>query len=191
MSVLVRRAKPEEYARVGLLTVDAYRQLPVDHLWGGYEDAILDTAGRAETTEILVAVVDGTVVGAVTYVDDPSSPWNEGTEPGEAQFRLLAVDPAARGQGAGESLVRECVARAARAAKPLLIHTTPWMTAALRMYERLGFVRVPSRDLVYEAWLEEVRAQVGDFDLPAEWVGQSFLAFGLGLARGGVSDPAG
>ena len=86
------------------------------------------------------------------------------------QFRLLAVEVEARGRGVGESLVRECIARAAR--RPVIIHTTKWMDAARRMYERLGFERRPDRDVTYEVWNAREYA-----DLPAEWIGESFLAY--------------
>ena len=67
--------------------------------------------------------------------------------PGEREFRLLAVDPQARGQGVGEALVRACVDVCLRdAAQALVLWTRPTMTAAQRLYERLGFVRVPDRD---------------------------------------------
>jgi ribosomal protein S18 acetylase RimI-like enzyme len=173
--ISVREARPDEYARVGELTVTAYRGLTVDHLWGGYEDEILDTAARAKGAVILVADVDGRVAGAVTYVGDHTSPWSEWTQPGEAQFRLLAVDDAARGQGVGEALVRACIARARTAGKPVVIHTTTWMDAAQRMYERLGFVRRPDRDVPYEEW------NAASIDgLPDAWRGQPFLAYSLG-----------
>ena len=42
---------------------------------------------------MLVAVdLHEVVRGAVTFVSDPESRWLEWTEPGELQFRLLAVD---------------------------------------------------------------------------------------------------
>ncbi len=171
--MIVRAAAPDEYARVGELTLAAYRTLPVDHLWGGYDGEIADTASRAKHADVLVAVDDdGTVVGAVTYVGDSGSAWSEWTEPHEAQFRLLAVDPGARGRGAGEALVRACLERAAAAGKPVVIHTTPWMPAARRMYERLGFERLPARDVPYEHWNDPPVD-----DLPAEWAGQAFLAY--------------
>jgi ribosomal protein S18 acetylase RimI-like enzyme len=168
--VEIRAARPDEYDRVGELTIAAYRALPVDHLWGGYDAEILDTAGRAKGADILVATLDGAVVGAVTYVGDSSSAWSEWTQPGEAQFRLLAVDVDARGRGIGEALVRECLDRAA--GRPVLIHTTRWMEAARRMYERLGFERRPDRDVTYEVWNYPAYP-----DLPEEWIGQSFLAY--------------
>jgi GNAT superfamily N-acetyltransferase len=175
LTIAVRAATPDEYARVGSLTVDAYRALPVDHLWGGYEADILDTAGRAESATILVAVDDdepGTIMGAVTYVSDTQSPWNEWTEPGETQFRLLAVDLDARRHGTGAALVRACTDRADRDGLRILIHTTAWMEAAQRMYDRLGFVRRPDRDVPYEVW-----NAVPNTDLPGEWIGEPFLAY--------------
>ena len=172
----VRVARADEYARVGELTVAAYQSLAVDHLWGGYDREILDTARRATDAEVLVAVDDDRVVGAVTYVADASSCWSEWTRPGEAQFRLLAVDVEARGRGVGEMLVHECIDRARRDARGLVIHTTPWMNTARRMYERLGFERRPDRDVSYEEW----NSPPVD-GLPAEWVGQAFLAYVVGL----------
>jgi GNAT superfamily N-acetyltransferase len=170
--IVVRAARSDEYARVGELTVAAYRGLAVDHLWGGYESEIMETATRAKGAEIFVADIDARVVGAVTYVSDHSSPWSEWTLPGEAQFRLLAVDAAVRGRGVGEVLAHACLDRARAAGQPVIIHTTPWMETARRMYERLGFVRRPDRDVPYEQWnAESIQG------LPDAWIGQSFLAY--------------
>jgi GNAT superfamily N-acetyltransferase len=172
--ITVRRALPREYDRVGTLTIAAYRALPVDHLWGGYDERILDTQARARGAEVLVAVTDdGTVAGSVTYVDDASTDWGEWIEAGEAQFRLLAVDPAVRGLGAGRALVGACLERAKATGQTIVIHTTPWMDTAQRIYTRLGFVRRPDRDVPYEVWNEDETT-----GLPAVWIGQSFLAYG-------------
>ena len=167
----IREVRPDEYDAVGELTVAAYRTLEVDHLWGGYDDDIRDVAGRVKGAHVLVAVSDGAVVGAVTYVDDPDSPWLEWTLPGEVQFRLLAVVPRGRGQGVGEALARECMTRARGGGHPLVIHTTQWMPAARRLYDRLGFARRPDRDVPYEVWTDR------DYDLPEIWVGEPFLAY--------------
>jgi predicted N-acetyltransferase YhbS len=174
MPVSVRVARPDDYETVGRLTVAAYQTLEVDHLWGGYDDDILDTATRAEHADVLVAEVDGRVVGAVTFVADNASGWSEWTHPGEAQFRLLAVEEASRASGTGRALVEACMERARRAGQPIVIHTTPWMQSAQRLYGRLGFVRSPDRDVPYEHWRTE---QSDELVLPPEWVGQPFLAF--------------
>ncbi|MHB8505403.1 MAG: GNAT family N-acetyltransferase, partial [Acidimicrobiales bacterium] len=56
-------------------------------------------------------------------------------------------DPAAQGRGAGSALLDACVERARAAGRTaVFLHSTPWMTAAHRLYARAGFERVPSRD---------------------------------------------
>jgi ribosomal protein S18 acetylase RimI-like enzyme len=172
--LVVRRAEPREYAAVGDVTIAAYRTLPVDHLWGGYEAAIRDVAARADSTHVLVAVDRDTheLIGAVTFASDPASGWVEWTEAGEAQFRLLAVAPAARGRGVGDALARACCELAASDGLTLVIHTTQWMDAAQRLYARLGFTRRPDRDVAYPDWLDDDVS-----DLPREWVGVPFLAY--------------
>jgi ribosomal protein S18 acetylase RimI-like enzyme len=57
------------------------------------------------------------------------------------------VDAAARGRGVGELLVTACLDRARAAGKRrVVISTDPRMTSAHRLYERLGFTRLPERD---------------------------------------------
>jgi GNAT superfamily N-acetyltransferase len=176
--ITVRLARADEYERVGALTVTAYEALSVDHLFGGYDERIRDTRTRAEGAEVLVAIVDDRVVGSVTYVADSASEWSEWTKPGEAQFRLLAVDPVAQGMGVGVALVRACTERAAAAGHSIMIHTTPWMETAQRIYTRFGFVRRPDRDVPYEEWHEDP-----DWELASEWIDQPFLAYGWSDSR--------
>ncbi|MCZ2859682.1 GNAT family N-acetyltransferase [Blastococcus sp. VKM Ac-2987] len=60
---------------------------------------------------------------------------------------MLVVDPAAQGRGVGAALVSACLERARRAGKRrVVISTGTRMTAAHRLYERLGFTRLPERD---------------------------------------------
>src|SRR5258706_16387456 len=64
----------------------------------------------------------------------------------EGEFRMLAVDPPAQGRGVGEALVHECVDEVRRAGRSrLAISSATDMTAAHRLYERLGFARAPAR----------------------------------------------
>ena len=166
--LVVRRAEPAEHVAIGELTVRAYATLR-EPLRGGpvyaaYERELRDVAGRAETCEVLVAVDGaGRLLGAVTCVPGPGTPWSETELEGEAGFRALAVDPAARGRGAGRALATACVERArANDRRGVAILTRPSMTAAQRLYESLGFVRVPSRDWELE---------------PGEWLWSYVLTF--------------
>ncbi|MFI2615755.1 GNAT family N-acetyltransferase [Streptomyces sp. NPDC018584] len=147
-TITIRRARPEEYEALGALTAQAY--LDDGHLDFGAEDPYLDVlrdvAARAAAAEVLVAEADGTVLGCVTYVPS-GGPMADIARESEAEIRMLAVSSEARGRGAGETLVRECVRRAKEAGRTgLVLSTQTSMHAAHRLYGRLGFVRTPERD---------------------------------------------
>ncbi|MFI2759339.1 GNAT family N-acetyltransferase [Streptomyces echinatus] len=149
MDFLIRRAGPEEYGALGEITAQAYLR---DGLLAFDEDdwylgELRDVAGRAAAAEVLVAVRDAGLLGGVTFVPS-GGPMTDIAGPGEAEIRMLAVDHAARGQGAGEALVRACVerARAVEGCAGVVLSTQRTMRTAHRIYERLGFERAPERD---------------------------------------------
>ena len=145
--ITVREAQPDDYQRAGDLTVAAYAALPGDHLVGGYDVLLRDAGRRATEAVLLVAVDDGGLVGCVTYVPEAGHSWAEGLVDGEAGIRMLAVDPAAQSRGAGEALVRACLERArVEGKRGVFLHSTGEMAGAHRLYERLGFGRVPDRN---------------------------------------------
>jgi ribosomal protein S18 acetylase RimI-like enzyme len=145
----IRPVRPEEHKALGDLTVAAYAAIdPATVGDDDYAEELRDVAGRAAGAEVLVALEDsGALLGGVTYVPGPDSPWAEFTEPDGAGIRMLAVAPEAQGRGVGEALSRACVERASAAGRgQVLLHSTDRMTVAHRLYERLGFVRDPSLD---------------------------------------------
>ncbi|MFJ7773837.1 GNAT family N-acetyltransferase [Streptomyces yangpuensis] len=149
MDMVIRTAVPADYAELGEITARAY--LADGHLDFNEDDAYLnvlrDVAGRAARAEVLVAERDGRVLGGVTFAA-PGSPLADIAGPDEAEFRMLAVAHAARGQGVGEALVRACVerARAIEGVTGLVLSTQRSMAGAHRIYVRLGFERTPERD---------------------------------------------
>ena len=154
-NVTVRRARPDDYERVGSLTLAAYRGLLGDERVGDYADELIDAKRRAEEALLLVAEVDGTVLGGVTYVGDHTSPWSEWDDPGAAGFRMLAVAPESEGLGIGRRLTAACVDQAKADGKDaLILHSTPQMHAAHHLYEDFGFRRDPSLD--FEVGLVEL-----------------------------------
>ena len=145
--VEIRPPRPEEYAAAGEVTVRAY---DVDgHLAGdvGYDAQLRDIARRVDLAEVLVAVdAAGEVLGTVTIVR-PGSPYAEISRPGELEFRMLAVAPSARGRGIGEALTRAVLDRArALGIRQVVLSSLDGMRSAHRLYERLGFERLPERD---------------------------------------------
>ena len=149
MDIVIRQAEPGEYDTLGEITAQAY--LRDGLLDFGESDSYLgelkDVAKRAAAAEVLVAVDGDHVLGGVTFVPS-GGPMADIAGPGEAEIRMLAVARAARGRGAGEALVRACVdrARALDGCVRIVLSTQRSMHAAHRVYERLGFVRVPERD---------------------------------------------
>ena len=144
-AVTVEAATPADYPRIGELTVNGY---VVDDLAPEkYLPHLADVARRAQLAEILVArEPDRGIVGAVALV--LSGDFGEVlVSDHESAFRMLVVDPATRGRGVGELLVRACLERARAAGKRrMVLSTDVRMAAAHRLYERLGFTRLPERD---------------------------------------------
>jgi ribosomal protein S18 acetylase RimI-like enzyme len=146
MSVLIRAARPDEYPDIGRLTVAAYSAS--GQLNDRYRPLLLDVAGRAAEGTVLVAVDEHTdrPLGAVTFVL-PGSRYSELAGAGEAEFRMLAVDPAAQGRGVGRLLVGECLRRAAAAGcSAVVLCYRDFATVAHRLYTAMGFERIPERD---------------------------------------------
>ncbi|MFG2990033.1 GNAT family N-acetyltransferase [Streptomyces sp. NPDC048257] len=149
MDITIRPVQAAEYTDLGEITARAY--LADGHLDFNEDDAYLnvlrDVAGRAAAAEVLVAVRDERLLGGVTFAA-PGSPLADIATPGEAEFRMLAVAHEARGQGAGEALVRACLdrARAIEGVGAVVLSTQSSMAGAHRIYGRLGFVRTPERD---------------------------------------------
>jgi ribosomal protein S18 acetylase RimI-like enzyme len=162
----VRRAEHELLGEIGEITVAAYARVDPTTLERDYADELRDVAGRAAVADVLVAVDEeagGAVVGAVTYVPDRSSPLAEFDEPDAAGIRMLAVAAGAERRGVGEALTRACIDRARAGGRgQVVLHSTDRMTAAHRLYSRLGFERDPSLDWEGEPglWLRGFRLRL-------------------------------
>lgn len=150
MDVTIRDARDDEFDAVGELTARAY--LDDGLLTYGEEDSYLsvlrDTRRRAEHGDVLVAVAadSAEVIGTATFVSDAGE-FADIAQPGEGEFRMLAVRREGRGRGVGELLVQECLARAREhGLHRMVLSSSPEMTTAHRLYGRLGFARTPERD---------------------------------------------
>ncbi|NKE71654.1 GNAT family N-acetyltransferase [Candidatus Manganitrophus noduliformans] len=148
----IRDAKESDREAIREVTLAAFQeyaaQMPVH--WEGYRQGISATLANVEPAEQIVAEREGMIVGAIllypagSVYSPPNNPPMTRAWP---EMRLLAVAPAARGSGIGAALVRECIRRARRSgSQALTLHTSDVMRVAMRMYERMGFVRDPELD---------------------------------------------
>ena len=141
----LRRVRPEELAAAGEVCVAAYESF-LTGAEDDYRERLRDVATRDAQAEVWVATLDDRVVGVVTYCP-PGSPWREIGRDDEGEFRMLAVDPSAQGTGVGTALARLCEEQArAHGASGMALSSLAAMTAAHRVYARLGYERDPDRD---------------------------------------------
>jgi ribosomal protein S18 acetylase RimI-like enzyme len=145
--ITVRPAEEAELAEVGALTLAAYRADGLIAEGNSYEAFLLDSTSRHRDAELLVAVdAENHVLGTVTMCA-PGTPYAELSGPGEWEFRMLAVSPAARGRGVAGALVAAVLRRAVQAgAKRIVLSSMDRMRTAHRLYERVGFRRAPELD---------------------------------------------
>lgn len=140
---------PGEHRRLAEVTLAAYRvlgPLPED-----YAAELADVGGRASDPRVVVlaARLAGQVVGGITVVLAPGSPLAPHLRPGSASLRMLAVDPAAEGAGAGRALVAAALELGRRRDLTRVdLHTQAVMERARRIYVSMGFVRDPEGDVL-------------------------------------------
>lgn len=171
----IRDAHPDERAAIEQLTLEAYAEyatVMAPSAWAGLREALhtaLDAAfSGALAVERIVAVDADQLLGSVLLYPASADVYGGETDPvGWPELRLLAVVPAARGTGVGRALVDECVRRARRAgATALGLHSSASMQTAVRLYERIGFVRDPAHDF-HPDGAELVQAYRLSLDAPA------------------------
>jgi ribosomal protein S18 acetylase RimI-like enzyme len=150
----IRLARPEEYTEAGRITALAYREFvrPNDKDWEEYVAELADVEGRADRTEVFVAVDEGRILGCVTLeLDQTVGDDDDELPPDVSCIRMLGVDPAGRGHGIGRALVEACIERSREAGKRIVtLRTTERMKTAQALYDSMHFERDQDRDIVFE-----------------------------------------
>jgi ribosomal protein S18 acetylase RimI-like enzyme len=145
--------RPDEAAAEAELIARAFGAGPYGHLAVSAERRAFerDTEGRAASGAVLVARVGRRIVGTASVLR-AATPYSRLALPGEAEVRLLAVDPGEQGTGLGEALMRASLEVALEwGAEALVLDTGSRNVRAQALYERLGFERVPARDVTSAA----------------------------------------
>jgi len=149
--VSIRDALPSDRGVIARITLAAYREYATvmePSAWRALDDAIRASLVNDDGVTRFVAELDGRIVGsAALYAPDSAAYGSLASAASWPEVRLVAVDPSARGRGVARALVDECVRRArATGASVLGLHTSRSMRAAMRLYERMGFIRDPDHD---------------------------------------------
>ncbi len=104
--------------------------------------------GQRSVVGVLAVLLTVTTVFAILPVTltEAGSLYSEVATDGELEFRFLGVAASAWGGGIASALVRECLAIADARGLDTAICTRDNNDRALRLYQGLGFARVPERD---------------------------------------------
>lgn len=135
VTVALRRAGPDDAVAIASILQQAFAPLRSQYTAQAFAATVppADTL-RARLAEgpTWLALLDGKGVGTVSAVAHGP----------DLYLRSMAVLPAARGRGLGRLLLgeAEAFARAQRLGR-LTLSTTPFLHAAIALYEAVGFVR--------------------------------------------------
>jgi len=131
---VIRRATTSDAAAIASLLADAFVEFEPRYTPGGYRATTpdLDEINRRFTDgPTWIAEHDGRIAGTVSAIVRPDGVY----------LRSMAVTPTARGCGIGQLLLKEVEAFATTHNRHhLYLSTTPFLSSAIRLYERAGFI---------------------------------------------------
>jgi ribosomal protein S18 acetylase RimI-like enzyme len=146
----VRPAEAADHAAILSVMAAAnaeYRPLIPANTYDEYFRGLRELITARPHVRTAVAEQGRQIVGAVALTADGDMADFENPDRW-ASVRALAVDPAARRRGIGQRLVGWCIGEARQHEAPAIcLHSAIFQITAHRLYERLGFKRIPERDL--------------------------------------------
>jgi GNAT superfamily N-acetyltransferase len=129
---------PEDIASARALFREYAASLAVDLCFQGFESELEELPG-------LYAPPDGRLLIALERGDPAGCVAVRRLEDSVCEMKRLYVRPAFRGRALGKMLAEHVIREASRVGYTIMrLDTLPSMRAAIRLYERLGFVRCPA-----------------------------------------------
>jgi GNAT superfamily N-acetyltransferase len=147
----IRKALGYEVEIIREQRVRAYEEhkknIPEGH-WDALKKAISSDADEQPGVELLVAELYGKLVGSVALFPAKADAYKGIADILDyPEIRMLSVNPDYRRKGIAEALIKECIRLAKEKGYPYIgLHTADFMETAMRLYERMGFVRKPQFD---------------------------------------------
>jgi len=149
--MIIRDAVVTELPLIRAQRITAYEEhaerIPKEH-WHALKHAITSEVETNPAIEQIVAELDGKIAGSVVLYPPKTDAYEGKVEMLDyPEIRMLAVAPEAQGKGIATALITECITRAkAKGCRSIGLHTGEFMKGARRLYERLGFERIPQYD---------------------------------------------
>jgi GNAT superfamily N-acetyltransferase len=131
----IRQATREDAAAIAFTLYRSFLEFKPLYTVDGFAATVLDgerVLNRIDEGPIWIAEREGTILGTVAAVVKSSSVY----------IRGMAVLPSARGLGAGAALLRQAEEWAVgEGFRHVFLSTTPFLTSAIRLYEKSGYRR--------------------------------------------------
>jgi N-acetylglutamate synthase-like GNAT family acetyltransferase len=135
MQLEIRRAVPEDASAIATVLHESFVEFKALYTDGGFSATALGAERileRMREGPLWIALRDGIVLGTVAAVLRGKSVY----------LRGMAVLPSARGSGAGTRLLQQVENWVrSKGRTRIFLSTTPFLTSAIRLYERFGFRR--------------------------------------------------
>lgn len=147
----IRKALNNEIEKIREQRIKAYEEhaknIPEEH-WDALKRSISSDGDEQQGVELLVAEVDEAVVGSVALFPSNSDAYKGFVDLLDyPEIRMLAVNPRYRRKGIAEALIHECIGLSkANGNQYIGLHNADFMKTAMRLYERMGFQRIPQFD---------------------------------------------
>ena len=153
--ILVRLALHDEAAAIAAVMQESFAEFRHLYTDGGFAATALNTEqiqARIQEGPVWIAVRDDRILGTASAMVK-----------GETLYiRGVAALPTARGSGVGYEMLREAERFAlGKGCRRLFLTTTPFLSAAIHLYERLGFRRTEGPDDLFGTPLFAMEKDLG------------------------------
>ncbi|WKA59507.1 GNAT family N-acetyltransferase [Planococcus shenhongbingii] len=149
--MLIRKAHDNEYDMIKkqrLASYAAYKHAIPEGHWNVLKGTLSSENVKDSGAEIYVSEINGDIAGSVVLFPSKTKAYEWDSQTLEyPEIRMLAVDASFRGNGIGKALVQHCIKQAKEDGSTFVgLHTANFMENAMRLYEKLGFRRIPALD---------------------------------------------
>lgn len=152
LSLNIREMNIEEIDIVRNIRLNSYSDYEVfvskEH-WSVLKNTLLSENDINSNSKIYVAEDENEIVGTVVLFpgEVKAYDWSDSVQ-SYPEIRMLAVEPSARKKGIARALMEHSLKVAKEEGNTEIgLHTATFMTKAASLYENMGFVRVPEKDL--------------------------------------------
>ncbi|AXI11115.1 N-acetyltransferase [Oceanobacillus zhaokaii] len=149
--ITVNELDPNEIERLRHVLLESYQQYEEYYTpqgWKDYANIIVSSIDNPNVDKIFVAKLNNDILGSLQLFQTAEKAYKLPELQIQAPIiRLLGVHPNARGRGVATELVKAVIKNAeVHGESHVYLHTTDFMVNAIKIYEKLGFVRDVSKD---------------------------------------------